>query len=149
MNYFKIGVLILLLSGLMISCKQAEEKPIPTEEISETESHHSEDELRLNNGKKWTANAETTQGVLAMQEHMDDFRDLENGNYTQLKSQLELEFKTIFEKCTMKGESHEQLHNYLYPIRDYFSALGKDKESAKAAFSKLESYIPVYFEYFE
>jgi hypothetical protein len=149
MTNFKIVSLLLLLSGFIISCKQREEKPKGTEEITEIETHHSENELLLNNGKKWEANAETTQGVIAMQEHMNDFRGLENEDFLQLKSQLEQEFKTIFEKCTMKGESHEQLHNYLFPMRDYFSALGKDRETAKEAFLKLESYIPVFFEYFE
>lgn len=148
MKYIIMGMLLLFVTGFANSCKQAEEKP-SAEKITETESHHSEDELRLDNGQKWKANAETTQGVLAMQELMDDFRDSKNSNYNQLKTKLEFEFKTIFDKCTMKGESHEQLHNFLFPMRAYFSALSKDLETAEAAYVKLESYLPIYFEYFE
>lgn len=148
MKHIIIGILLLFLTSLTISCKHIEEKP-SGEEITETESHHSEDDLHLNNGEKWQANKATTQGVLAMQKHVKDFKGLENTNYTQLKSQLEQEFRLIFVKCTMKGASHDQLHNYLYPMRAYFSALGKDKETAEAALLKLESYIPVYFEYFD
>lgn len=30
----------------------------------------------------------------------------------KLYDSLQVEFKTIFAKCTMKGESHNQLHNF-------------------------------------
>lgn len=149
MNIFKIGLLAIMLAGLTISCKNSEEKPSEAEEITETETHHSDEELRLNNGLKWQANPETTEGVLAMQEHLQAFRNLGQDDYNQLRSLLEAEFKMIFEKCTMKGESHEQLHNYLFPMKDYFSNLSKDAETAEEAFLTLESYVPVYFDYFE
>jgi len=149
MKNFKIGLLILLLGGFTFSCKNTEEKPVEAEEVTATESHHSEDELRLNNGLKWQANPETTEGVLAMKEHLEAFRNLGLGDYNQLRTHLELEFKTILDKCTMKGEAHDQLHNYLYPMRDHFSNLSKEAETAEEAFLAIESYVPVYFEYFE
>lgn len=140
---------VLLVLIFSVSCRDATPSTAEDAAVNKTESHHSEDELRLNNAEKWKANIETTKGVLAMQKHMDDFRNSENRNYNQLKSQLELEFKTIFEKCTMKGESHEQLHNFLFPMRAYFSALSNDSETAEAAYVQLDSYLPIYFEYFE
>jgi len=149
MRHLKTGMLLLLLIGLTTACKQQDENKSSSQEPTKTESHQSDEELRLNNGKKWMANSETTSGMLAMQKLISEFKETDNKEYSKLKTQLEQEFSLVIEKCTMKGESHDQLHNYLYPLKTYFSALDKDKESAKEAFSKIESYIPVYFEYFE
>jgi hypothetical protein len=142
--------LIVILVAVLLTCKNSEEKtPVEPEEVTETESHYSDDELRLNNGNKWQANPETTEGILAMKEHLDAFRNLGLDDYNQLRVNLELEFQTIFEKCTMKGEAHNQLHNYLYPMRDCFSDLSKGTETAEKAFITLEKYLPMYFDYFE
>jgi hypothetical protein len=34
-----------------------------------------------------------------------------------LKEKLNFEFALILKKCTMKGEAHNQLHNYLIPLK--------------------------------
>jgi len=142
--------LIVILVAVLLTCKNSEEKtPVEPEEVTETESHYNDDELRLNNGKKWQANQETTEGILAMKEHLEAFRNLGLDDYNQLRVNLELEFQMIFEKCTMKGEAHNQLHNYLYPMRDCFSDLSKGTETAEKAFITLEKYLPMYFDYFE
>jgi hypothetical protein len=142
--------LIVILVAVLITCRYTEEKiPVEPEKIIETENHHNDDELRLNNGKKWQANPETTEGILAMKEHLEAFRNLGLGDYEQLRFHLEAEFKMIFEKCTMKGEAHNQLHNFLYPMRDCFSDLSKGTETAEKAFITLEKYVPMYFDYFE
>lgn len=145
---------IILISISIISCRNSEQKPseesITEEElVVEEETHHSDGELTLNNGMKWQANPETTEGVIAMMDHLEAFRNLGLGDYAQLRVHLEDEFRMIFEKCTMKGEAHNQLHNYLYPMRDYFSQLSKGSETAEKAFLALEDYVPVYFDYFE
>lgn len=134
---------------VLISCKNVEEKPSEKPINSVEEVHHNNEELLLNNGMKWQANPETTQGVLAILDHLQAFRNLGLEDYNQLRTDLEDEFKMIFEKCTMKGESHNQLHNYLYPMRDYFSDLSKDRITAEKAFVALETYVPQYFDYFE
>lgn len=131
------------------SCKNVEEKPSENSINSVEEIYNNNEDLLLNNGLKWQANPETTQGVMAMLEHLQAFRNLGLEDYNQLRTDLEDEFKMIFEKCTMKGESHNQLHNYLYPMRDYFSDLSKDHNTAEKAFVALEAYVPQYFDYFE
>lgn len=146
---FKIGFLLIVLTAVTISCKQNNEKQAVQEEVKVNENHSSNEDLRLDNGKKWQANIETTQGVIAMQELINEFKDSENKNYSQLKTLLENEFAIIFEKCTMKGESHEQLHKYLYPLKQYFSDLEKDSETAASALLALEAHIPNYFDFFE
>ena len=65
-----------------------------------------------------------------------------------LHEPLQLEFKTIFEKCTMKGESHDQLHNFLLPLKD---ELAKFKEVIINAenLKEMKEYLLTFKNYFE
>jgi hypothetical protein len=38
-------------------------------------------------------------------------------NGTQLRDSLGAQMEMIFERCTMKGEAHEALHQYLQPLQ--------------------------------
>lgn len=106
-----LGVFILLLAG----CNNA---PQTTEEHDHSGHEHQESTtmVALNNGEKWEANPETTEGINNMLVLIEDFEE-ENGDYDQLREDLQNEFKMIFQKCTMKGEAHDQLHNYLLPLK--------------------------------
>ena len=57
-------------------------------------------------------------------------------------------FKTIFNKCTMKSESHNQLHNFLIPIKGQLEKLkagSKDAEILK----EMQEYLLTFKNYFE
>jgi hypothetical protein len=150
MYLIKRTFLIAVLTMFTISCehsKQTEKQQVTTET---EEVHHSDDSaLKLNNGAKWLANPETTEGVLAMQVHLEEFKKTGQSDYRVLKQQLEQEFKYIFDKCTMKGASHEQLHNFLYPMKTMFEGLEGDMATARESLILLEQHLPVYFQYFE
>ena len=77
-----------------------------------------------------------------MQNIMHSFSEEENVTaYASLKKELEEEFTTIFEKCTMKGEAHNQLHNYLKPMIAFFEGLeSSDLKFCKANFEKMETH---------
>jgi hypothetical protein len=50
----------------------------------------------------------------------------------------------------MKGEAHEQLHNYLLPMRPMFDSLGSNKiETCKTAFTQIKNHLEEYSDYFE
>jgi len=66
-------------------------------------------------GNRWIANPETTAGIANMSAILQAF-DPASGNADTLKAALEDEFGLIFERCTMEGEAHNQLHNFLIPI---------------------------------
>jgi hypothetical protein len=66
-------------------------------------------------GQRWIANPETTSGIATMVATLQAF-DPAKGDASALKAALEEEFGLIFERCTMTGEAHNQLHNYLIPI---------------------------------
>jgi len=149
---------IIILSLILISCKQTEEKkslPIPeTVEQEETteESHESIDEVvSLDNGNLWQANPETTTGINNMKSRMQSFTDKEDvAAYATLKEGLEADFTELFQKCTMKGDAHHQLHNYLFPFIDLFDGLeSSDLETCKKSFNGLTIRLGEYFDYFE
>jgi len=147
--------LFLITLILLVSCKQNKEvKPVPEtlqqEEVVE-ESHESIDgTVTLDNGKLWQANPETTTGINNMKSRMQAFTDKENAEaYSTLKEGLEADFTELFQKCTMKGEAHNQLHNYLFPFIDLFDGLASsDIETCKKSFAGLTIRLEEYFDYF-
>lgn len=151
--------LLFTLLTLFVSCKQNTEKEtlpevVPQEEsIKEPteESHESIDGVvSLNDGEIWLANPETTTGIENMKKRMDSFTEKENLEaYVTLKEGLEADFTELFQKCTMKGEAHNQLHNYLFPFIDLFDGLeSADLETCKKSFIDLNIRLGEYFDYF-
>ena len=146
-------ILVIMATILIVSCnneknkKQEIAKPVQTEE----ETHESEGVLKLNNGDLWMANAETTEGIEQMKQLIANFNDTENMEaYAELKTKLEAEFGTIISKCTMTGEAHDQLHNYLLPMKPLFKDLAaEDLETRKAALEKLTKHLSEYSAYFK
>lgn len=156
----KSALKIVLLAAVVLvySCgNQKKEKinTLNTEEAPKTEAVESHkgtgNELSLDDGKLWKANQETTIGVQNMIDLMKNFNEKENkDSYGKLTERLKQEFAMIFEKCTMKGEAHNQLHNFLIPIKDLFGELSsKDLNKCKESFNKLNLHLAVYKGYFE
>lgn len=105
-----------LLGGILFSCGDGEKH-----------SGDSNTELRLNNGNRWEVNGATTEGIQNMVLLVDAFELTDSqADYLELKSKLEEEFKIIFQKCDMTGEAHDQLHNYLFPLKRLFNRLKSD-----------------------
>lgn len=77
---------------------------------------------------------------------MIDKYDRTNGDPKALKAGLEEEFALIFERCTMTGESHNQLHNYLLPIHQEMSDIDFSKSEE---LDELKAYLGTYKNYFE
>jgi hypothetical protein len=102
--------------------------------------------VALDNGKRWKANPETTKGISNMLALVDG---LPQSGLTklQLKDTLEAEFQMIFEKCTMTGEGHNQLHNYLIPLHKMLSAV--NDQTADAEIMSMHAHLRKYGEYFE
>jgi len=71
-------------------------------------------------------------------------------DYKNLKLNLEKDFSEIFQKCTMKGESHNQLHNYLKPMLPMFDAFESEDASIRSSnLSKMKRHLSGYTNYFE
>jgi hypothetical protein len=99
--------------------------------------------VTLNNGQRWQANPETTTGIANMVGILKAY-DPANGDPAALKAALEEEFGLIFERCTMEGEAHEQLHNYLLPIHHQL----RDFAATEAQRAALGAHLATYGNYF-
>ena len=102
--------------------------------------------VQLDNGKRWKANPETTQGIAAMSAILDEHAKKPMAK-TVLKDTLEAEFQMIFQKCTMTGEAHNQLHNYLIPLHRMLSAM--DERSGEKEIVAMRDHLQAYGKYFE
>jgi len=107
--------------------------------------------IALNDGKRWLANPETTEGIKNMVRIMNTFTEKDSViAYATLTERLKSEFSMVFEKCTMKGEAHNQLHNFLIPINDLFEPLASsDLKKCQESYDKLNSHLKIYPTYFK
>lgn len=103
--------------------------------------------VQLDNGKKWKANAETTTGISNMSSLVQ--KGIAGKiEAVKLYDSLQVEFKTIFDKYTMTGESHNQLHNYLIPIKGQLEKLKAGKTDAEIL-KEMQEYLLTFKNYFE
>ena len=146
-------IIVIFTIALLSSCgKQKEEKQTHVESEKATEHQHEENSgINLNNGELWIANIETTQGIDNMVKLMQSFTDTESVEaYSNLKTSLEKEFGTILTECTMEGESHNQLHNFLVPMKNMFDGLGStDLQTCKKNYEMLNMHLKGYSKYFK
>lgn len=151
MKKTNILVMITMTTLLFISCKENKKQQIVEPVQTEEETHESDGVLQLNNGDLWMANAETSEGIQNMRQLMTNFTDTENMEaFPELKSKLEAEFGTIISKCTMTGEAHDQLHNYLLPMKPLFKDLAsEDLAIRKSGLEKLTKHLSEYSAYFK
>ncbi len=137
----------------MLSCGNAATGDKQQSEAKEADTHHPAEAgaLSLDNGNRWKANMETTVGINNMIQLMDSFSDKDDiVAYATLKINLDNEVNAIFTNCTMTGEPHEQLHNYLLPLMDMLREVGSsDLETCQDGFVKLMKHLKEYSTYFE
>lgn len=100
--------------------------------------------VTLDNGQRWKANPETTTGIANMVDILGAY-DPASGDPGALKAAMEEEFGLIFERCTMEGEAHNQLHNYLLPIHHQLRDFAATEEQRTA----LGEHLAAYGNYFE
>lgn len=103
--------------------------------------------VQLDNGKKWKANPETITGINNMSSLVKD-GIAGKTEATKLHDSLQVEFKAIFDKCTMTGESHNQLHNYLLPLKGQLDKL-KAASSDINTLEEMQEYLLTFKNYFE
>lgn len=115
--------------------------------------HHGEaTAVQLDNGKRWKANPETTSGIAAMQAIMAKYEGGASDENARkaLRGELEAAFHDIFKQCTMKGEAHDQLHNYLLPMKGLFEKIESHTPGeSEQAFGQLKKHLAEYRVYFE
>ncbi len=140
-----------ILSVSLIGCKDNKSKnpetSVETERVHEHEADHERghdqdemalnnawvNEIQLDNGNKWEANLETTQGVDKMLVLISENQPKTVEGYHQLASKLNDVKNTVVKKCTMEGPSHDNLHIFLHPLIEKIDALGTVSSVDKGA----------------
>jgi hypothetical protein len=137
-------------SLFLVSC-QSPEANKEMEEIKVEHSFSQESGIQLNNGLQWMANAETTDGIGKMLTRTKNFsQESSHEEYIALSDSLNADFSMIFKKCTMKGEAHNQLHNYLLPMRNMMRDVADSSEDVRlSALDQLQTHLSDYGSYFQ
>lgn len=144
----KINLVLFLLAIISIgSCQNKEDKTSKEAiEVSPVSEKHKETvaKVSLNKGQLWKANPETTAGINALRKIILESSQEESASI--LKEKLNSEFALIFKKCTMEGEAHNQLHNYLLPLKLKINSLDDSNkaEIKKEIIAYLDEY-PLFF----
>ncbi|WP_339648918.1 hypothetical protein [uncultured Salegentibacter sp.] len=158
----------LILSALMIGCKDNKTKNNDTSETTKAVQNHTEDtvkefesstvynnawinEIELNSGAKWEANLETNEGVEKMLKLVEASDPTSVEDYHSLASELNEENNYVIKKCTMTGPSHDNLHVFLHPLIEKIAALGEvssTEEGAKIT-AGIKENLKGYYDYFK
>lgn len=152
MKIYSRLILFVFLFLCIASCNQrkGEEQGVFNTVQKDRDEEKKDHTLVLNDGERWIANNETNQGIKAMVELTQSFPYTDDvASYRMLHAQLESELAKIFKKCTMKGEAHDQLHNYLLPLKKRITNLElSNVNESKAIVEELKMYLLVYDNYF-
>jgi len=108
-------------------------------------------QMNLNGDKKWDANLETTQGVETLQEILANDKSQSIEGFQNLEKQLTDVVTNIFDKCTMKGASHDNLHTFLLPLIKKIDMLKEVNsiEQGKMISTRISSHLSEYKSYFK
>lgn len=149
MNKFYVIFSVLL---LIMSCR-SETKTTNNDQDPEVEQISITDSLplRLNAGKKWISNTETHEGIIKMKTIISTFEKESDKHYKVLGDSLAKQTSYIIKHCSMKGESHDQLHVVLIPMLDEISILREENNLDKSiiALQNLERLMAAYFKFFK
>ena len=145
MKYLFLALLFITITACNYIAR--EKSTDPPESLAAVEQQETTDSVVLDNGKKWIANPETTEGIENMKVIAAEAMATHQSASVFLPD-LEHELNTIFEKCTMTGEAHEQLHHFLVPLKKQLENLGTS-QAGEVETQSLIQYLDTYSRYFE
>ena len=143
--------LLWLLGGLALSCTESAKAPVvqPPRPV-EAPASAPVPLPTLNQGRRWPANPETTQSVKAMHALVRQFAAQPAPRSEEVAPQLSAAFQTIFQRCTMTGEAHEQLHVFLVPMAEQLKRLEHaDAATTGRVVRTLDTHLSQYSTFFE
>ena len=139
----KHRILIIALSLIFAACHNTGQQG---ESHQETTSA-----INLNQGEKWQVNPEMKPHIEKGKELLADFISTESQDYQELAENLKAQNSALIKSCTMKGESHDELHKWLHPHLELTNALAEAEsaEEAEEIVSELQQSFKMYQNYFE
>ena len=148
-------ILIPAIALFLFSCGNASnEKSEDLSEIETHDEHHHDDEseaIELNNGEKWTVDANMLTHIRTMENDVISFAKVEQKDYKSLSENLQSNIDLLTSNCTMKGKAHDELHKWLLPYIDLVKELSEaeDKIEAEKQFQEIQTSITTFNHYFQ
>lgn len=146
-----LSVVLLALSLSVMSCNQHADHAVVEESHEHVTVNPDSLTLRLNNGDKWLVNEEMKPFVVEAEAALGDFKATDTSDYKSLASKLDELNMGLIKSCTMKGESHDELHKWLAPHMEAITALGEANSSdeAKLLVDRLKESFVTYHQHFQ
>lgn len=120
-----------------------------TDDVATSDEHNEDVKLELNNGEKWTMNAEMKPFIAEMEKQINAYKP-ETDDYKTLGADLNKTNEGLIKSCTIKGTPHDVLHAWLMPHMQEIDKLTKaeNKEKANEIVKDLKESMEKYHEYF-
>ena len=121
---------------------------------TEHNDHQHDDEskaLKLNSGVKWVVNEEMKPFILEAESILNQHIKSQSQDYQALAAQLKEKNSGLIKSCTMKGESHDELHKWLHPHIELIESLSNAEtaEEANKIITHLQTSFSTYNQYFQ
>mgnify|MGYP000249281138 FL=1 len=148
-------ILIPAIALFLFSCGNASNEK--SEDLSEIETHdehhhdHESEAIELNNGEKWTVDANMLTHIRTMENDVISFAKVEQKDYKSLSEKLQASIDLLTSNCTMTGQAHDELHKWLLPYMDLVEELSEaeDKIEAEKQFQEIQTSITTFNHYFQ
>lgn len=114
-------------------------------------ANHNTGSIKLNNGEKWDVNAEMKPHIELGRKIFSDYLAQNQSDYKKLAEDLKNQNDQLVKSCTMKGESHEELHKWLHPHMNLVAKLADaaDPKEAQTIIAQLEQSYNTFLNYFK
>ena len=148
-------ILIPAIALFLFSCGNASnEKSEDLSEIETHDEHHHDDEseaIELNNGEKWTVDANMLTHIRTMENDVVSYAKVEQKDYKSLSEKLQSNIDLLTSNCTMKGKAHDELHKWLLPYIDLVKKLSEAINEAEALqqFENIQTSFTTFNQYFQ
>ncbi len=148
-------ILIPAIALFLFSCGNASnEKSEDLSEIETHDEHHHDDEseaIELNNGEKWTVDANMLTHIRTMENDVVSYAKVEQKDYKSLSEKLQSNIDLLTSNCTMKGKAHDELHKWLLPYIDLVKELSEAKNETEATkqFENIQISFTTFNQYFQ
>ena len=89
--------------------------------------------------------------IIEAEEILNKYIESQSKDYLTLANQLKEENSGLVKSCTMKGESHDELHKWLHPHIELIESLSKAEsaEQASKIITDLQTSFSIYNQYFQ
>ncbi|PKR81831.1 hypothetical protein CW751_00380 [Brumimicrobium salinarum] len=153
--------------GLLASCNEntdkveaqqeqvvdaAEQDQNEKQAADEHDHHHDNgEEISLNEGEKWEINEEMEPYVRKGEDYLKEYVKSQGEDYEMLAKNIEAQNKELISSCTMKGESHDELHKWLHPHLELTKklAVATNQEEANDVIKHLLASYDTFHQYFK